>query len=127
MNARTEIRKGADDTGNRARVLRPAVDIYENGDAITLLANLPGVPEDGLSVEIDGKTLTIQGDIDLDTPADMKSQHADVRSNRYRRAFELSNELDSENISASLNNGLLSVTLPKREAVKPRKIDISVG
>ena len=108
-------------------VLRPAVDIFENGDAITLFADLPGVADNTLSLEIDDKTLTIQGDIAIAMPGDLQSLHADVRSTRYQRAFTLSSELDSAQIKASLTNGLLAVTIPKREEVRPRKIEITTG
>jgi HSP20 family protein len=109
------------------QTLRPAVDIFENGDAITLLADLPGVSDNTLSVEVDDKTLTIQGEIALDMPDDLESLYADVRSTRYQRAFTLSSELDTARISASLSNGLLTVKIPKREEVRPRKIEISAG
>ena len=108
-------------------VLRPAVDIFENGDAIRLFADLPGVSAESLNLEVDERTLTIQGDIALEMPEGMKSLHADVRSRRYRRAFTLSNELDTTRIEASLKDGLLTVTLPKREEVRPRKIEITAG
>jgi HSP20 family protein len=109
------------------QTLRPAVDIFENGDAITLFADLPGVSDNTLSLEVDDKTLTIEGDIALDMPGDLESLHADVRSTRYQRAFTLSSELDTARISASLSNGLLTVKIPKREEVRPRRIDITAG
>ena len=117
-------------TGNRVsngtiRVMRPAVDVFENDDSIKLFANLPGVGEDGLAVEVDSDQLTITGDIDIDMPEGMNSVHADVRSTRYQRAFTLSKELDTNRIAASLKDGLLSVTIPKREEVLPRRIEIT--
>ena len=105
--------------------LRPAVDIFENGHTITLLANLPGVSDQGLAVEVEDATLTIDGDIGIDIPDDMQPLHADMRATRYRRAFTLSNELNTSAIQASLKDGLLTVTIPKREEVRPRKIQIS--
>ncbi|MEZ5570429.1 MAG: Hsp20/alpha crystallin family protein [Halioglobus sp.] len=108
-------------------VLRPAVDIYENGDAITLFADVPGVSEDSLSVEVDDKTLTLQGDIAITMPDDIESLYADVRSTRYQRAFTLSAELDTTRINASLSNGLLTVKIPKREEVRPRKIEVTTS
>ena len=107
-------------------VLRPAVDIFENGHTITLLANLPGVSDKGLAIEVEDTTLTIEGQVDIDIPDEMRSLHADVRATRYRRAFTLSNELDSSAIQASLKDGLLTLTIPKREEVRPRKIEVSV-
>ncbi len=108
-------------------LLRPAVDIYENGDAITLFADMPGVADNTLSVEVDDKTLTLQGDIAISMPDDLESLYADVRSTRYQRAFTLSGELDTTKISASLVHGLLTVKIPKREEVRPRKIEITAG
>jgi len=126
-NTRSEVEKAEEKTGERQSVIRPAVDIYENGHAITLNANFPGVPEDGLTLEVDGETLTIQGDILIDMPQSMESLHADIRSTRYQRAFTLSNELDTGNISASLKDGVLTVSIPKREEVRPRKIEIKIN
>lgn len=108
-------------------VLRPQVDIFENEEAIKLFADLPGVAQDSLALEVDDNTLTIRGDIQIDMPGDMESLHADIRSTRYQRAFTLSNELDTGLIEASLNDGLLAVTIPKREEVRPRKIEITAG
>lgn len=108
-------------------VLRPAVDIFENEHSINLVANLPGVAEDGLNLEIDDKTLTIRGEIAIDMPAAMESVHAEVRSTHYQRAFSLSSELDTTGIEASLKDGVLAITIPKREEVLPRKIEITAG
>jgi HSP20 family molecular chaperone IbpA len=110
----------------RTAILRPAVDVFENGHSITLLADLPGVAEDALGLEVDGRTLTIQGDIHIDMPHRMESMHADVRSTRYERAFTLSNELDTDKIEASLKDGVLSVSIPKREEARPRRIEVNV-
>jgi HSP20 family protein len=123
----TQDKRAAPAKREAKQTLRPAVDIFENGDAITLFADLPGVSDNTLSLEVDDKTLTIQGDIALDMPSDLESLYADVRSTRYQRAFTLSSELDTARISASLSNGLLTVTIPKREEVRPRRIDIAAG
>jgi HSP20 family protein len=131
MNTQTNVATSADRTpeaqGQTKQILRPAVDIFENGDAITLFADLPGVSDNTLSLEVEDKTLTIQGDIALDMPSNLESLYADIRSTRYQRAFTLSSELDAARISASLNNGLLTVKIPKREEVRPRRIEISTG
>ena len=106
--------------------LRPAVDIFENGHTITLLANLPGVSDESLVIEVEDTTLTIEGEVGIEMPDEMRPLHADVRATRYRRAFTLSNELDTNAIQASLKDGLLTLTIPKREEVRPRKIEVSV-
>lgn len=111
----------------RQVVLRPDVDIYENPEGLDLYANLPGVREENLKIEVDDKTLTIQGDIGIDMPESLQSLYADVRATRYQRAFTLSSELDTAGIRASLLNGLLKLHIPKREEVKPRRIEVTVG
>lgn len=131
MNAYNEITTRSEAESEEAPqqrvVLRPAVDIYENGNAIHLLANLPGVSDEGLAVEVDGRTLTISGDIQIDLPAQMRSLHADVRATRYQRAFTLSADLDTQDIQASLADGVLNLTIPKREEVRPRRIEVNAG
>lgn len=125
-NTRNQADEATETSGGRISVLRPPVDIYENCHGITLSANLPGVSEEGLSLEVDGETLTLQGDILIDMPQNMESLHADIHSTRYRRAFTLSNELDTGNISAALKDGVLTVSIPKREEVRPRKIEVAI-
>lgn len=107
--------------------LRPAVDIYEDGHAITLKADLPGVSRDGLEVQVDGNNLAIEGQAAIDMPEGMESLYADVRTTRFRRSFTLSNELEVGNISAEMKDGVLTLRLPKRAELQPRKIDVSVG
>lgn len=106
--------------------LLPPVDVVENAAGITLYADLPGVPKDKLVVEVEGDTLTIAGEVALDLPADIESQHAEVSLPRYRRAFTLSKELDSEKIAAEFNHGVLKLTIPKRAHAQPRKIGIRI-
>jgi HSP20 family molecular chaperone IbpA len=126
-NVTTEGSRAQEKAREHVRVMRPAVDVFENGDSISLLANLPGVAEEGLSLEVDSNQLTITGDLAIDMPEDMDSLHADVRFTRYQRAFTLSSELDTGKIAATLKDGLLSVTIPKREEVLPRRIEITNG
>lgn len=107
--------------------LSPTVDIYEDGHAITLKADLPGVSRDRLEVQVDGNNLAIEGQAAIDMPEGMESLYADVRTTRFRRSFTLSNELETGNISAEMKDGVLTLRLPKRAELQPRKIDVSVG
>ena len=102
----------------------PAVDIFENEDGIVLVADMPGVAPQGLSVEVDHQVLTISGSIDVDMPSGLHATYAELRGTRYTRRFTLSNELDPERIDAQVNNGVLTLRLPKKEAHKPRRIEI---
>lgn len=108
----------------RETVLSPPVDICENADGILLIADMPGVTRDTLDIQVDKNTLVIEGDAKLDMPEGIRALYADVRSTRYRRSFGLSSELDMENIDAQLSNGVLTLKIPKRAELKPRKIEI---
>jgi len=106
-------------------VLRPPVDIHETTDEIVLRADMPGVARERLDIRIDGNNLLIEGGVGIAPQDAMTALYADVRSTVYRRQFVLSNELDSTNINASLQNGVLTVRLPKRAEHKPRRISVS--
>ena len=107
--------------------LRPPVDVFEDAHGITLQADMPGVSRDRLTLQVDGDTLTIEGAAKIEMPKGMEATYADVRSTRYRRSFTLSNELDTGNIDAGLKDGLLTVGIPKREEVRPRRIEVKLA
>jgi HSP20 family protein len=107
-------------------VLRPVVDIYEDAEGITLLADMPGVSRERLNLEVDRDALTIEGIAHIEMPEGMEALYADIRSTRYRRSFALSGELDTDAIKASLRDGVLKVYIPKRAEVRPRKIEVHV-
>jgi HSP20 family molecular chaperone IbpA len=113
--------------GQQAYYLRPTVDIVENSDTIKMIADLPGVSDKTLKLEVDADTLIIEGDIDINMPDNLDSLYSDIRASHYKRAFSLSSELNTDKIDATLKDGLLSITIPKREEVKPRKIAIKRG
>ena len=105
-------------------VLRPAVDIFETADGITLQADLPGVSKERLNVRIEGTTLLVEGTLGIDAGQEMVPLHADIRSRLYRRSFVLSNELETARIDANLRDGLLTVRIPKRAELRPRRIEV---
>lgn len=107
-------------------VLRPAVDIHETADGITLLADMPGVSRERLNIEVDRETLTIEGNARIAMPEGMEPLYADVLATRYHRSFALSGELDTDAIRASLRDGVLSVHIPRRAEVRPRRIEVHV-
>ena len=109
------------------QALLPQVDVYENKDGILLVADLPGVPKDKLELRIDNDALLIEADIVQDTPENMEAAYAEVRLSRYRRAFSLSNELDSSRIDAQLRDGVLNLRIPKHPHAQPRRIEVNVA
>ena len=106
------------------RALVPLVDVVEDSAGITLYADLPGVSRERLHLHVEGDTLTIEGELSLPVPQDMKPVHAEVQQSRYRRTFALSKELDAGRIGAELSQGQLRVRIPKTEQAQPRRIDV---
>lgn len=104
--------------------LVPAVDIVEDRDAITLRADLPGVSRENLAIGVEGDTLTVEGAVTLGETGGMQSIYAEVRVPHYKRSFVLGRDLDTDNVSASLQHGVLTLRVPKREQAKPRRIEV---
>ncbi len=135
MNSQTEVaRSGSDDgamsqqqngrSASSESALRPAVDIFETEDGITLQADMPGVSKDRLNLHVDGTNLLIEGRIGITPRDEMQPLYADVRSAVYRSSFLLSNELESDRIDANLKDGVLTVHIPKRAEHRPRRIEV---
>lgn len=108
-------------------VIVPPADVYEDADGITLQLDIPGVSKERLNLQANKNTLSIEGNARLDMPQSMTALYADMRSALYRRSFVLSDELESERTEASLKDGVLTVRIPKRAEVKPRRIEVRAG
>lgn len=102
----------------------PAVDVLENEGGITVKADLPGVSKDNLHIRVDGETLTIEGQVNLGDVKDLRPVYAEVRTAQYKRSFVLSRDLDTSKIDATMKNGVLTLTVPKLEQAKPRRIAV---
>jgi HSP20 family protein len=108
----------------RRSTLTPPVDIIEDGHGITLWADLPGVPRDKLDVKVHDGRLYIEAEAVIPTPSDLRQQHAEIRAPYFARAFSLSDEFDTSKIDANLENGVLKLTIPRREEARPRRIEV---
>jgi HSP20 family molecular chaperone IbpA len=108
-------------------VMQPPADVFEDADGITLQLDMPGVSKDRLNVQANKNTLLIEGNAHIDMPAGIAALYADVRSTSYRRSFVLSDELEADKTEASLKDGVLTVRIPKRAEVRPRRIDVRAG
>ncbi|MCD6734948.1 MAG: Hsp20/alpha crystallin family protein [Burkholderiaceae bacterium] len=126
MNETTAVTRKGEEPRSEATLL-PPVDVVEDASGITLYADLPGVPKDRLNLQIEGGTLTIEGEVALQVPEGMEATHIEVSLPRYRRAFTLSKELDVEKVVAELNNGVLKLRIPKAAHAQPRRIEITSG
>lgn len=108
----------------RRHMVAPPVDIFENRDEILLLADLPGVPKDALRVTWDADQLSIEGRRPRLEGRPMMAALGDLE---YARTFKVPAGIEVNRISASLDQGVLRVRLPKAEAVRPREIKIQGG
>jgi HSP20 family protein len=125
-SGRRDVSTAADNARKEA-VLVPPVDVIEDPTAITLYADMPGVPRDKLNLRIDGDSLLIEGDLVLDMAQGMQASHAEIQRTHYRRAFALSRELDTDKVTADLTNGVLKVRIPKAEHAQPRRISVQAA
>ncbi|KVC20390.1 Hsp20/alpha crystallin family protein [Burkholderia diffusa] len=117
---------GRRDTEQPARriTLVPAVDISEDSQGVTLWADLPGVTKDKLDVKVHDGSLSIEAEAVVPTPANLRLQHAEVREPHFARTFTLSPDFDTSKIEASLQDGVLKLTIPRRDEARPRRIEV---
>ncbi|UXU85404.1 Hsp20/alpha crystallin family protein [Burkholderia sp. S-53] len=108
----------------RRMTLVPAVDIYEDSQGVTLWADLPGVTKDKLDVKVHDNSLSIEAEAVVPTPANLRLQHAEVREPHFARTFTLSPDFDTSRIEASLQDGVLKLTIPRRDEARPRRIEV---
>ena len=104
--------------------LLPVTNVFETRDAYVIEAEMPGVKKEGLEISLEGHTLTLTGRREV-SPPQSDAVYVESKQAGFRRSFELDPTIDTARISAHLEQGLLTLTLPKAERVKPRKIPVS--
>lgn len=105
----------------------PRVDIFENKDSLFLVADMPGVDENTVDIELEKNILTINGRVENGRIKDGVMMYSEYEIGDYERVFTLSDEIDREKIVATVKNGVLRLELPKAEKVKPKKIAIQAA
>jgi len=105
--------------------IRPVVNIYETPEGYVLEAELPGVSKEGVSARVEGNLLTLEGRRAAPAPGESGSFYRESSEGDFRRVFELDPAIDAGKISARMEQGILTLTLPKAEAAKPRKIAVA--
>jgi HSP20 family protein len=118
-----EHRAPADGVQNRVEYVAPEVNIFETKDGYVLEAEMPGVNKDGLEVTLEGNEITIVGRRSSEAvPGEVLFSECSKAD--FRRVFDLDPAIDTTKIAARMNQGVLTLTLPKSEQVKPRKITV---
>jgi len=117
--SRTETQAAAE---REIVTLAPPVDIYETDTAFVLLADMPGVAPDGLEVIVERNTLRIRGRAEEKTG---EPEYQEFELGNYQSTFAITDDLDTERISAALRDGVLRVEIPKSERLRPKKIPVA--
>lgn len=106
----------------------PAVDIVENPNELVVTADLPGIKKENVDVQIEDGTLTLTGSRNFEHEDRKEGFHRLERSyGSFRRAFTLPDSVDPEKVAAAFEDGVLTITLPKKEVAKPRSIKVEVA
>jgi HSP20 family molecular chaperone IbpA len=108
-----------------ARLFMPTADIFEAEHALTVVLEMPGVDKGNIDINVEGGVLTIEGRLDFTKYQGMQPVYTEYNIGHYRRSFSLSNKIDQSKIAAEMKDGVLTVTLPKLEEAKPRRISVS--
>ncbi|MDX1415415.1 MAG: Hsp20/alpha crystallin family protein [Candidatus Promineifilaceae bacterium] len=108
------------------RVYVPKVDIYSNSEGIVIIADMPGVDEKELEITLEKDVLTLNGYVSssLMAPEGYELVHGEYGVGDFHRSFTLPDEIDRDQIAASLNNGVLKLSLPKAPEAQVRKITV---
>ncbi len=117
-----------EDTGTRSNgTWSPSVDVSETETEILFTAEFPGLEKDEIDISVNDGRLSISGERQFTEQEDTKRHRVERWYGKFHRSFLLPKSADAEKISAHLKNGVLTVTLPKKEEAKPRQIPVSVN
>ena len=122
----TNMTRAFGDEGIGRGAWAPSVDIYENKDQIVLEAELPGMKKEDFDLSIENNVITLRGERRFEKTDESDNYHRVERSyGQFTRSFTLPQTVSSEGATAEYNNGVLRVTLPKREETKSRRIEVA--
>ena len=107
-----------------ARYYVPSTDIYETPETLTLVMEMPGVDKKDLAVILEDDVLRVDGRIDFGKYQELEPVYTEYNIGHYSRSFTVGSGVERDKISAELNDGVLTLTLQKAEAAKPRRIEI---
>lgn len=122
---RQSMSPSREETRTKGQYISPPVDIYETEEGLVVKADLPGVAKENMDIRVENNLLTIRANAAHVAPGDPIYREYELVN--FFRQFELSEKVDQSKISADLNQGVLTLNLPKAEEAKPRKIDVKVA
>jgi HSP20 family protein len=107
-----------------ARVFLPTADIYETDDALNVVLEMPGVEKNSVDIRVEDGILKIEGRLDFSKYQGLQPLYTEYNVGHYSRSFRLPGRIDQNKIAAELEDGVLSLVLPKVEEAKPRTIQV---
>jgi HSP20 family protein len=113
----------SNERSQREQFVAPTASVVESGDGYTLHVEMPGVNKEGLEISVENNELTITGRRSMPN-IDGTVLHRESRRENFQRTFELDPSIDTGKINAKIDQGVVTLTLPKAEHVKPRKINV---
>ena len=116
-----------DETTRPGTFFQPAVDIFETKDELVLVADMPGVPPDGVDVDLEGDELSIEGRVRSGEYDGLKPLYVEYGVGGYHRRFTLGEMIDRDGIKAQMQNGVLVLRLPKAERARARRIAVDAA
>lgn len=124
-NIKPDIAREGEITREKERYIPPAVDIYETDENLVVVADMPGVEKDTVEAKVDDNVLTLKAMAKSETKGETFYKEYDIIN--YFRQFELSEDIDQENIKGELKQGVLTLTIPMIKKPEPKKVDIRIA
>lgn len=115
------------ETARGATLYRPVADIVERQDGVVVEIEMPGVASGDVEISVERRVLTVRGRGRVTAPEGFRCVYAEYGEGDYERSFTLSQDIDEGKIAAEMRNGVLTLTLPRAEAAKPRKIQVKAA
>ena len=107
------------------KVFKPASDLFETDEALWLTLDMPGVTKERTKITLENKRLSIEGEIDAERYHSLAPLYSEYGLGHYRRSFQLGQKIDPEGIEAQMEAGVLTLKLPKRPEVQPKRINVA--
>ncbi len=115
----------AEESTTPTRAFLPAADIFETEDALRVVLEMPGVSKDNVDINVENGLLTVEGRIDFRKYEGLRPVYSEYNVGPYRRSFRVPSQIDQDKIGAEMQDGIITVTLPKAERAKPRRISVA--
>ena len=123
VQQKQEVEKAQEAT-RPMRAFLPTTDIFETDEALTLLLEMPGVDRDNIEISVENGVLVVEGKINFSKYERLQPIYSEYNIGPFRRTFRITSRIDQDKITAEMQDGLITLVLPKSKEAKPRRIEI---